>query len=125
MRQLKQKVKMKKLSHRDWAIALIIGGLSFVLGFAVKAIIDSRKAPITVENPINEALKSQNDSLKGAIALKEAQVKEHELNDAKSDSIIFNNNKLFKKDYEKIEDMSDSIKLAYIDSVLKVAGKRK
>lgn len=116
---------MKKLSHRDWAIALIIGGLSFVLGFAVKAIIDSRKAPITVENPINEALKSQNDSLKGAIALKEAQVKEHELNDAKSDSIIFNNNKLFKKDYEKIEDMPDSVKLAYIDSVLKIAGKRK
>lgn len=116
---------MKKLSHRDWAIALIIGLLSFLLGFAVKGFIDGAKDSISIENPVNEALKSSNDSLKGVIAIKEAQVKEHELRDAKSDSILFYNAKLFKKDYEKIENMSDSVRLKYVDSVLKRAGVRR
>lgn len=53
---------MKKLSNRDWAIAVTIGVLSFFLGFAVKAIWDSRKEATTIGNSINPLVK-HNDSL--------------------------------------------------------------
>lgn len=107
---------MKKLSNRDWAIALVIGALSFVIGFAVKAIIDSRKEPITIENPINEALKKSKDSLAGVIAVKEAQLIESEKNNRITDSILINNNRIIKKDYGKLKEMDDSTLNSYLKS---------
>lgn len=107
---------MKKLSNRDWAIALVIGALSFVIGFAVKAIIDSRKEPITIENPINEALKKRSDSLVGVIAVKEAQLIESEKYNRITDSILINNNRVIKKDYGKLKEMDDSTLNSYLKS---------
>lgn len=107
---------MKKLSNRDWAIALVIGALSFVIGFAVKAIIDSRKEPITIENPINEALKKSKDSLTGVIAVKEAQLIESEKYNRITDSILINNNRVIKKDYGKLIQMDDSTLNSYLKS---------
>lgn len=116
---------MKKLSNRDWAIALIIGCLSFVLGFAVKALIDSRKAPITIENPINEALKKRSDSLEAVVAQRDLIIANNDRQQFKHDSIIINNNKALKKDYDKIKNLDDSTRMAYVDSVLRAANIRR
>lgn len=116
---------MKKLSNRDWAIAIIIGVLSFSLGWAVKAIVDSRKAPITVENPINDALKKRSDSLEAVVAQRDLIIANNDRQQFKHDSIIINNNKALKKDYDKIKNLDDSTRIVYIDSVLKRAGVRR
>lgn len=115
---------MKKLSNRDWAIALIIGLLSFVIGFSVKAIIDSRKEPITIENPINTALVKHSDSLEAVIVQRDLIIANNDKAQFVHDSIIINNSKALKKDYDKIKNLNDSTRSAYIDSVLKKQGIR-
>lgn len=115
---------MKKLSHRDWAIALVIGALSFVLGWAVKSLIDSRKAPITVENPINIALIKRSDSLEAVVAQRDLLIANNDRQQFIHDSIIIKNNKNLKDNYDKIKNLDDSTRAAYIDSVLKRSGIR-
>lgn len=116
---------MKKLSQRDWAIALTIGVLAFFLGFAVKALIDSRKEPITIENPINEALKKRSDSLEAAVVQRDLRIANREKQQFKHDSIIIKNNNALKKDYDKIKNLDDSTRMAYVDSVLRAANIRR
>ncbi len=107
---------MKKLSHRDWAIALVIGVLSFLLGWAVKHMVDSTKPPLTIENPINTALIKRNDSLGGVLAIKEAQWSASEKENRVTDSMLINNNKVIKKDYGKLKEMDDSTFMVYLKS---------
>jgi len=116
---------MKKLSNRDWAIALIIGALSFILGFAVKGFIDGRKEPIMIENPINTALTKRSDSLEAVVAQRDLIIANNERQQFKHDSIIINNSNALKKDYDKIKNLDDSTRASYIDSVLRAANIRR
>jgi hypothetical protein len=112
---------MKKLSNRDWAIAIIIGLFSFLLGWAVKAFVDGSKEPITIENPVNEALKKRSDSLEAVVAQRDLIIANNDKQQDIHDSIIINNNKALKKDYDKIKNLDDSTRARYIDSVLRSA----
>lgn len=115
---------MKKLSHRDWAIALVIFVLSFILGFAVKGFIDGGKEPIMIENPINTALTKRSDSLEAVVAQRDLIIANNDKLQFKHDSVIINNSKDLKKDYDKIKNLDDSTRAMYIDSVLKKRGIR-
>ena len=112
---------MKKLSHRDWAIALIIGFCFFIVGWSARAIYDSRKPPITIENPINTALIKRGDSLDAVVVQRDLIIAENSKFQFKHDSIIIKNNKALKNDYDKITHLNDSTRSAYIDSVLRSA----
>lgn len=116
---------MKKLSNRDWAIALVIFVLSFVIGFAVKGILSSAKPPITIENPVNIQLKKSNDSLEAVVTQRNLIIANNDKQQFVHDSIIINNSKALKKDYDKIKNLNDSTRSAYIDSVLKRANIRR
>lgn len=116
---------MKKLSNRDWAIAIVIGVFSFALGFAVKGLIDSRKEPIAIENPINEALKKRSDSLEAVVAQRDLVIANNDRMQFIHDSIIINNNRALKNDYDKIKNLDDSTRMRYVDSVLKRTGIRR
>jgi hypothetical protein len=110
---------MKKLTKQEWcylsiiAVALFIG---MIVGWAVCSIWNSRKEPITIENPINEALKKGYDSLSGVVAVKEAQLAESEKENRITDSILINNNRIIKKDYGKLKEMDDSTLNSYLKS---------
>ena len=115
---------MKKLSSRDWAIAIVIGAVSIIIGWSLRAIWDSRKAPISIENPINTALIKRSDSLEAVVAQRDLIIANNSKQQAIHDSIIINNNKALKKDYDKIKNLNDSTRMAYVDSVLKKQGIR-
>jgi len=116
---------MKKLSRRDWAVAITIGVLSFVLGWATKHIVDSTKEPIMIENPINDALKKRSDSLEAVIIQRDLIIDNNDKQQFVHDSIIINNSKVLKKDYDKIKNLDDSTRASYIDSVLRTANIRR
>ncbi len=115
---------MKKLSHRDWAIAVIIGLCFFIVGWSARAIWDSCKEPITVENPLNTALIKRSDSLEAVVAQRDLIIANNDKRQFIHDSIIINNSKVLKKDYDKIKNFNDSTRALYIDSVLKRNGIR-
>lgn len=125
MRILKPKNQMKKPSHRDLAllaIALLIGAL---IGWSIRAIYDNCKQPISIENPTNEALKKRGDSLEAVIIQRDLIISNNSKQQAIHDSIIVNNNKTLKKDYDKIKNLDDSTRAMYIDSILKRANIRR
>jgi len=107
---------MKKPNHRDLAILGISLFIGIIIGWSIKAILDSRKEPVTIENPINEALKRGYDSLSGVISVKEAEIRESEKQDRITDSILINSNKVIKKDYDKLKSMDDSTFYNYLKS---------
>jgi hypothetical protein len=115
---------MKKLSSRDWAIASVIGILFFVVGWAVSAIWHN-KPPVQIENPLNTALIKRGDSLEAVIVQRDLIIANNDKQQFKHDSIIIKNNKALKKDYDKIKNLNDSTRSAYIDSVLKLANIRR
>ena len=116
---------MKKLSNRDWAIAFVIGALFFVLGFAVKAIIDSRKEPIMIENPINTALVKRSDSLEAVVAQRDLIIANNDKQQFRHDSVLINNNKELKPLYDKIIKLDDSTRAIFVEERLKRAGIRR
>lgn len=107
---------MKKLSSRDWAIAIVIAVLSAITTFAVTSMYYNSKEPITIESPINEALKKHSDSLTVVIAMKDSLWRASEKQDRVTDSILINNNKVIKKDYGKLKEMDDSTFYNYLKS---------
>lgn len=107
---------MKKPNHRDLAILGISLFIGIIIGWSIKAILDSRKEPITIENPINEALKKRSDSLIGVVAIKDSLWKASEKQDRITDSILINSNKVIKKDYDKLKSMDDSTFYNYLKS---------
>lgn len=116
---------MKKLSNRDWAIALIIGALSFILGWATKHIVDSRKEPIMIENPVNTALIKRNDSLEAVVAQRELIIAENDKKQFKHDSTLIMNNRNLAKEYEKIKNLDDSSRAIFVELALKRANIRR
>ena len=106
----------KSPTKHDIYLILITGFIFAVLGWSLCALWNSRKEPITIENPINTALIRHNDSLSGVIATKEAQWKESEKENRITDSILINNNKVIKKDYGKLKEMDDSTFNSYLKS---------
>lgn len=115
---------MKKLSNRDWAIAIVIGFIFFVIGFAVNGLFSNPKM-INVENPLNIQLKKSNDSLESLIYYRDSLIKESEKRQFKADSIIVSNHKTLKKEYEKIKNFNSASRIRYIDSVLRTVGVRR
>lgn len=116
---------MKNLSQRDWAIALTIGILAFFLGFAVKAILDSKREPITIENPLNEALKKRSDSLEAVLIQRNLQIANNDKGQFKHDSVMIVNNKQLKPLYAKIISLDDSLRDLYLDSIFKRSAVRR
>lgn len=115
---------MKKLSQRDWAIAIVIAVLSAITTFAATSMYYNSKAPITIENPLNEALKKRSDSLGGVLVSRELRIAELEKTVIYSDSVIVKNHKGLKSNSTKYENTPDSLKHHFVDSLLKIAGKR-
>lgn len=116
--------QMKKLSSRDKAIIIIISFLGFLLGWAACHIWESRKAPVTVENPANDGLKKKADSLEAVVISRDSRIAELEQEIIYSDSVVVKNHKSLKGHYNEYKTLPDSVKHHYIDSILKVAGKR-
>lgn len=115
---------MKKPSHRDWAIAVVIGFIFFMIGFAIKGLFTKTEV-INIENPVNIQLKKSNDSLESLIYYRDSLIKESEKRQAKHDSVIINNSRYLRNDYEKIKNLSNSARIRYIDSVLRTVGVRR
>lgn len=115
---------MKKPSNRDWAIAVVIFVCATAIGFAL-AKITTKPTIINVENPVNIQLKKSNDSLESVVYYKDSLLKVSEKAQAKSDSIIINNSRTLRNDYETIKNFSTSRRIRYIDSVLRTVGVRR
>jgi len=115
---------MKKLSHRDWAILLMSAIVFITAGWAAKGII-SKPEVINIENPVNNQLKKSNDSLEAVVAFRDSLLKESEKRQAISDSIIINNHRNLKNEYEKIKNFTPESRLHYVDSVLRAVGFRR
>lgn len=116
---------MKKLSNRDWAIAIVIFLLSFILGFAVKGFVDGRKEPTIIENPVNEALKKRADSLEAVVAQRDLIIADNDKAQFKHDSVLIMNNKELKPLYDKITKLDDSTRAIFVEDRLKRAGIRR
>lgn len=114
---------MKKLSSRDWAIAVVIFICAFFVGFATKGLFSSPEI-MNIENPVNEQLKKSNDSLNALIYYRDTLIKHNEIKEALKDSVIINNNRLLKRQYERIGNFTPEFRARYVDSVLKAAGAR-
>lgn len=110
---------MKKPSHRDLALLGIALFMGAILGWSACAIYDNCK-PLA-ENPVNTALIKRSDSLEAVIIQRNLVIANNSKQQAVHDSIIVNNNKALKKDYDKIKNLDDSTRAAYIDSVLRAA----
>jgi hypothetical protein len=109
---------MKKPNNRDLAILVIsfvIGGL---VGWCVKGLADSTKEPITIENPINEALKKRGDSLEAVVAFRDSLDVIKAKKEALSDSIVNKNHKILTKDYDKYKDLDVDARIRYFDSLI-------
>lgn len=115
---------MKKLSHRDWALAIVIFILAFILGFAVKGLF-SEKEVIQIENPINDALRKRYDSLEAVCVQRGLKIAENDKQQFSHDSTLIMNNKNLAKYYDKIKDMDDSTRAIYVEQALKRANIRR
>jgi hypothetical protein len=115
---------MKKLSNRDWALALIIGGIFLIVGIAAGSIFKKPEI-VTVENPVNIQLKKSNDSLEAVVAFRDSLVKENQKRQVLLDSVIIKNNRQLRKDYEKLKNFTPESRAHYIDSILKISGIRR
>jgi len=115
---------MKKPSNRDLAILAISLFLGILIGWAVCSIWNSRKEPVTAENPVNIQLKKSNDSLEAVAVSRKIRIDELQTIVTHSDSTILKTNKTLTKHYGKYEALPDGSKHNFVDSLLKVAGKR-
>lgn len=115
---------MKKLSNRDWAILTISAIVFITIGWSIKGIC-FKPIPIYVENPVNIQLKKSNDSLDACVVFRDSLLKESAKRQALCDSALINNNRQFKKEYEKIKNFTPEFRAHYVDSVLRGAGIRK
>lgn len=115
---------MKKLSNRDWAIILVVAICFAAVGFGIAGLFQEEKV-INIENPVNIKLKKSNDSLEACVTLRDSLLKESAKRQALCDSALINNNRQFKKDYEKIKNFTPEFRAHYVDSVLRGAGIRK
>ena len=115
---------MKKLSNRDWALALIIGGIFLIVGIAAGSIFKKPEI-VTVENHINTQLKKSCDSLESLVYYKDSLIKINEKRQTVCDSIIITNNRQLKKEYEKIKNFTPEFRAHFVDSILRAANIRR
>jgi hypothetical protein len=108
---------MKKPSQRDLAVAGVIALLTAILTWAICAMY-YHNSPVTIENPANEALKKRGDSLEAVITFRDSLSKIEDRKQAISDSILINNNKTLKKDYDKYKELDVDARIRYFDSIL-------
>lgn len=109
---------MKSLSKRDISIIAIVLFIGIVIGWSAASIYYGGKESVTVENPVNEALKKRVDSLEANIVIRDSLERMEDKKQAMSDSILINNNKSLKKDYEKYKDLDVDARIKYFNDVL-------
>ena len=114
---------MKKPSKLDIGVLAITAVLFLIIGWSASAIWHN-KPPVQIENPINTVLVKHSDSLEAVIVQRDLIIANNDKAQFVHDSIIINNSKALKKDYDKIKNLNDSTRSAYIDSVLKKQGIR-
>lgn len=115
--------QLNKISGRDWSLIAIIGFFAFVIGWSFHALFTDKKE-IMIENPVNKSLVKKSDSLELLVTIRDSIIRENEKKYAISDSILINNNKALKKEYETIKNMDFDAKLHYVDSILKKSNRR-
>ncbi len=109
---------MKKPTKHDLSILAVSLFIGIVLGWAIKALYDSTKSPLTIENPVNTALIKRNDSLEAVVVQRDIQDSIKAKKEALSDSIVNKNHKILDKYYDKLKDLDVDVRLSKYDSIL-------
>ena len=114
---------MKKPSPKDIAllVACLITGL--VVGWCLSAMWHNKPA-ITIENPVNTALIKHSDSLEAVVAQRNLAIANNDKEQFSHDSTLIMNNKTLAKEYDKIKNLDDSSRSAYVELALKRANIR-
>lgn len=125
VKNLTPKQKMKSPTRNDWTILAVAFVLGAILGAAVFGLFHNCPQPPAPDTTLIDSLRHENTALITKVAMRDSSIVESEKRQALHDSVIINNHRALKKDYEKIKNFTPDTRAAYIDSILKRANIRK
>lgn len=109
---------MKKPSNSDLSIMVIIAFFSAGIAWSISAMYYYNKTAVTIENPINEALKKRGDSLEAVVHFRDSLDRLEEKKQMASDSVLISSNKILKGHYEEFKGLDLDARINKYDSIL-------
>lgn len=109
----------------NWSVIGVSAGIALLLGFFIHALFHKCPEIPVINNRLVDSLIVENAIKEGKIAIRDSIIKANDKQQFIHDSVIINNHKALKNDYEKIKNFTADSRAAYIDSIFRRANIRK